>query len=357
FASRVDPRLLLNGVRAKANDVSGMARAAQSSFFRTVAICVAGVIGLSSFGAVVVRANDDSGVMAFIRQESRPLARRAPAPAAAPVAYPVGYYIPAPFRATRKQTTAPQAPIAAYAPFGQFFPMETVNERIAPRRRAASAASAPRVRSVVASTSDIEKGGRIAYCVRTCDGFFFPVNTSGSDRADDQACARMCPAAETKVYFGRVGEDMDQARAREGGRKYSALPAAFRHRSEVSNSCSCTAQGFGVANTLPAYRDQMLRPGDVVMTRTGMRVFTGGSFPYREANFTTIERSGAVSAKARDQLRAMERASLPGRSGVAVSARRRTATEDLDNLVITSRKPANAGQLVRYLGPSGAATP
>jgi hypothetical protein len=193
--------------------------------------------------------------------------------------------------------------------------------------------------------------------VRTCDGFFFPVNTSGSDRADDQACARMCPAAETKIYFGRVGEEMENARARDGGRKYSALPAAFRHRSEVSSACSCTTQGFGVANTLPAYRDQSLRPGDVVMTKAGMRVFTGGSYPYREANFSSIERTGIVSGKTRDQLRAMERASLPGKSGVAVSGRKRTATDELDKLVITSRRPANAGELVRFLGPVGVATP
>jgi Protein of unknown function (DUF2865) len=356
FVSRVNPRLLLENVRAK--EAVCQPGGSSSAFGRTLLTAAAAVVGLAAFGAVVVRAGDDAGVIAFIRQEARPIARRIAAPVAAPVAYPVSYYVPAPFREKRAARGAPRAPIAAYAPFGHFFPMDSVvNEGIAPRRRAAGSAKTPRLRSAAAMPSDIEKGGQVAFCVRTCDGFFFPVNTSGSDRQDDQACARMCPAAETKIYYGRVGEEMDQARARDGGRKYSALPAAFRHRNEVSSDCSCTSQGFGVANTLPAYRDALLRPGDVVMTKAGMRVFKGGNFPYREANFTSIERAAAVTSRQRDQLRAMERASLPGRSGVAIAAKRRTAKDELDKIAVTSRKPANAGQLVRYLGPTAPAMP
>src|SRR4051794_24757448 len=42
-------------------------------------------------------------------------------------------------------------------------------------------------------------GGGQAYCVRTCDGRYFPV--SGSDGQSRAAtCSSFCPASETKVF-------------------------------------------------------------------------------------------------------------------------------------------------------------
>src|SRR5262249_30316969 len=40
-------------------------------------------------------------------------------------------------------------------------------------------------------------------CVRTCDGFYFPISYSTSPdrfRDDEQACQRMCPATEVALY-------------------------------------------------------------------------------------------------------------------------------------------------------------
>ena len=63
-------------------------------------------------------------------------------------------------------------------------------------------------------------------CVRTCDGFFFPISfsTSPSRFADDQrTCQRMCPAAEAVLYTHRnPGEDMNQA-VSAGGRLYTRI--------------------------------------------------------------------------------------------------------------------------------------
>src|SRR5882757_4097709 len=44
-------------------------------------------------------------------------------------------------------------------------------------------------------------GGRMAYCVRTCDGRYFPAQASeGQSRA--AVCNSFCPASETKVFYG-----------------------------------------------------------------------------------------------------------------------------------------------------------
>ncbi len=46
-----------------------------------------------------------------------------------------------------------------------------------------------------------QSGPAVAYCVRTCDGRFFPLQrTSGANPT--QICSAMCPAAATKVYSG-----------------------------------------------------------------------------------------------------------------------------------------------------------
>jgi hypothetical protein len=40
-------------------------------------------------------------------------------------------------------------------------------------------------------------------CVRTCDGFYFPISyTTSPDRfrEDEQTCQRLCPAAEVSLY-------------------------------------------------------------------------------------------------------------------------------------------------------------
>src|SRR5215216_3333709 len=65
-------------------------------------------------------------------------------------------------------------------------------------------------------------GGGQAYCVRTCDGRYFPI--AGSDNQSRAAsCSSLCPASETRVVYG---SGIDNA-ATEVGKPYSELPNAF----------------------------------------------------------------------------------------------------------------------------------
>ncbi len=52
-------------------------------------------------------------------------------------------------------------------------------------------------------------------CVRTCDGFFFPISyatTQAKFAEDEQACKRLCPATATELYYHRnPGEEIEQA--------------------------------------------------------------------------------------------------------------------------------------------------
>ena len=57
-------------------------------------------------------------------------------------------------------------------------------------------------------------------CVRTCDGYYFPISNSTSSTRfaeDEQACQKLCPASEVALYSHRnPGEDIAQAVANNG---------------------------------------------------------------------------------------------------------------------------------------------
>jgi Protein of unknown function (DUF2865) len=112
-------------------------------------------------------------------------------------------------------------------------------------------------------------GGYRTLCVRTCDGFYFPISFSTSPSRfaeDEQACQKQCPAAEAVLYSHRnPGEDVSQA-VSSNGRLYRDLSTAFRYRREFNSSCSCKQQGQSWADALGQIRDSTVERGDIVVT-------------------------------------------------------------------------------------------
>jgi hypothetical protein len=107
-------------------------------------------------------------------------------------------------------------------------------------------------------------------CVRTCDGFYFPISfetTPDHFRQDEQTCQRMCPAAEVSLYtYHNPGEDVSQAISLNG-RPYAELPAAFQYRKAITPACSCRAPGESWLEALKSNGpDETVSPGDVVVT-------------------------------------------------------------------------------------------
>jgi hypothetical protein len=110
-------------------------------------------------------------------------------------------------------------------------------------------------------------GGSQAYCVRTCDGRYFPISGSnGQSRA--ASCNSFCPASETKVVYG---SNIDNA-ATESGKPYSELPNAFRYRNELVAGCTCNGKDqIGLA-PVKIENDATLRKGDLVAGADGLMV-------------------------------------------------------------------------------------
>jgi hypothetical protein len=107
-------------------------------------------------------------------------------------------------------------------------------------------------------------------CVRTCDGYYFPISysTVPTRFADDQrTCQRLCPAAEAVLYsYRNPGEDIGHA-VSVSGQPYTELPNAFHYRKDFSAACSCRRPGQSWADALKNADDSTtLESGDIVVT-------------------------------------------------------------------------------------------
>ncbi|MGB6909356.1 MAG: DUF2865 domain-containing protein [Methyloceanibacter sp.] len=88
----------------------------------------------------------------------------------------------------------------------------------------------------------IDPNGRYrSVCVRTCDGFFFPVSYStyaGRLAQDAAQCQSSCAAPAELYVYRNPGQEIDQAISLNGI-PYQELPAAFKYRQEYVKGCSC----------------------------------------------------------------------------------------------------------------------
>jgi hypothetical protein len=131
-------------------------------------------------------------------------------------------------------------------------------------------------------------GGASAYCVRLCDGRYFPLDRHAA-ASPVELCSSFCPAAPTKVFFG---SEIDGARARDGSR-YAGLEHAFLYRKQIVPDCTCNGKTpTGLAAIDPA-KDPTLRPGDLVARGKVLMSFRGtrGRGANETAAFTPVERS------------------------------------------------------------------
>lgn len=93
-----------------------------------------------------------------------------------------------------------------------------------------------------------EDGQFSTMCVRTCDGYYFPVspNSSSADFSrDQQNCESTCPGTEVQLYYRPAGsEDTDTMMSVASGQAYASLPAAYLYRDVTKSSppaCGCGA--------------------------------------------------------------------------------------------------------------------
>jgi hypothetical protein len=122
-----------------------------------------------------------------------------------------------------------------------------------------------------------ERGPHVAYCVRLCDGRYFPLPASASapQSSPEKLCSALCPAAKTRVFSGG---GIENAVAADGSR-YANLEKAFLYREQLVSDCSCNGREATGLASIDALSDPTLRPGDVVVTAEGPVAFKGDRRP------------------------------------------------------------------------------
>lgn len=137
------------------------------------------------------------------------------------------------------------------------------------------------------------------FCVRTCDGRYFPVQASASASAADM-CRAFCPATETKIYSG---SNIDYATSRDGSR-YADLDNAYVYRDRMVQGCTCNGRdAYGLAH-IEVTEDPTLKQGDVVMTRNGLVAYSGAK--NKTAEFTPVRSYSGFSKSYREMLSALK---------------------------------------------------
>ncbi|WP_439575650.1 DUF2865 domain-containing protein [Phreatobacter sp.] len=249
---------------------------------RPIAFVLSGTLLLSSLVPLPAVAQDNDQIYAVIRRDAEMrAARRGEAPPSAR-----GFSFPGlPFFGSRREV-----------------PEITVNPR--------TGAIDPVTGQPLATprTTLTTPGGQ-AYCVRTCDGFYFPVGrpmARAGRVAQQDICQRQCPGAEVALYSAGGNASIEQA-VGPRGQTYAALSTAFRFRERVDAACTCAGASTNGLARVPITHDPTLRAGDVVVTEAGVRVFAGGArFPYRQADFVAARSYGRLPADIRQRVAAIE---------------------------------------------------
>jgi hypothetical protein len=144
---------------------------------------------------------------------------------------------------------------------------------VLPFANEAPSAEAPRPR--------VSFGGGQAWCVRGCDGRYFPIN-GPDNQAREESCHSFCPASDTRLVYGN---EIDDA-VSENGKPYSELPNAFRYRDEIVAGCTCNGKDATGLAKVEIENDPTLRKGDIVASENGLMVAKPGK--HAAPNFSPL---------------------------------------------------------------------
>lgn len=139
-------------------------------------------------------------------------------------------------------------------------------------------------------------------CVRTCDGFFFPISyqtTRNAFKRDEAICQATCPGAEAKLFaYGNPGGRIENA-SDVDGEPYAKLENAFRYRKEFVAGCSCKPEGMNWAEALAGVDDKTVKKGDIVVDEETAQAMSRAKTPEEQAQIQAQAKTRAEAAAAK----------------------------------------------------------
>jgi hypothetical protein len=143
-------------------------------------------------------------------------------------------------------------------------------------------------------------GSGPAFCVRSCDGKYFPLMRGAASPV--QMCQAFCPASATKVFYGA---NIDGATSVIGER-YADSENAFAYRKALRADCTCNGRNSAGLAPVDLALDNSLRAGDVVATTEGLVAYSGARADGAAGDFTPIASYPGLTAAVRARLGEMK---------------------------------------------------
>lgn len=169
-------------------------------------------------------------------------------------------------------------------------------------------------------------GGSKAVCVRTCDGFFFPLSSAPGGRAGaDEMCQSLCPGVETQAFF--MGDQIQGAVSRSGT-PYMSLPNALKYTRSFDASCACKKGDQSWAQVL-ANAESLLdkRKTDIYVTEAKAEELNRGVAARPDAKADAKAR-GSAKARADAAAKAADAASAAEAAEAATASAAPTASQE-----------------------------
>ncbi len=148
----------------------------------------------------------------------------------------------------------------------------------------------------------VSGGSGPAFCVRSCDGKYFPLMARGN-APPVQMCQAFCPASATKVYFGSSIGGASSA----SGERYADSENAYAYRKALRADCTCNGRDPAGLAPVDLALDASLRPGDVIATTDGLVAYSGVRIGINQtAEFTPVASYPGLTADVRARLGEMK---------------------------------------------------
>jgi hypothetical protein len=144
-------------------------------------------------------------------------------------------------------------------------------------------------------------GSGPAFCVRSCDGRYFPLSRGNASPA--QLCQAFCPASATKVFYGSNIESASTS----NGERYADSENAFAYRKALRADCTCNGRDTAGLAQVDVTLDTSLRAGDVIATTDGLVAYSGIRLGNNQtAEFTPVASYPGLTADVRARLGEMK---------------------------------------------------
>lgn len=178
-------------------------------------------------------------------------------------------------------------------------------------------------------------GSGPAFCVRSCDGKYFPLMRGSASPV--QMCQAFCPASATKVYFG---SSIDGATAATGER-YADSENAFAYRKALRADCTCNGRDPAGLAPVDLALDSSLKAGDVIATTDGLVAYTGVRLGSEQAaEFTPVASYPGLTAQVRARLGEMKVAPVRAETAAAETPAASIVRETLPPVTTGPKAPA-----------------